>query len=153
MLRLPYRSVPGFAVALVSRLEEGLGLLAEVLGAVRMEPEGLLPLLRIALATLTIGGLPVLQVKAAGGLAGGGCGGAGRGWVTVATMVMAVSPWRCWVCGRLAACAKKKCWCWWFVQKGGSVMAVRRGRGSLGVQIARSTRWSYSCNCIEDDFI
>jgi hypothetical protein len=98
--------------AVAGKLELGFSLLARVVGHVRLDPNSLTPLVRVALQTLPVEALATLQVQAMGEWAGGGEAGA---W----GHVQAMGEWgggeagggmcRPWVSGaagrRVGACA------------------------------------------------
>ena len=58
--------VPSTARAIQSRLEIILQLIAQLMSVVQLQQSTLLPLLRVACQTLTVQGLDLLQIKAAG---------------------------------------------------------------------------------------
>ena len=59
-------SIPAEVDALAGRLTVALELLAQLLGAVQLQPNLVLPLLRTVSQVLTVQGLSMLQVKAIG---------------------------------------------------------------------------------------
>ena len=60
------RSIPAEVGALAGRLTVALELLAQLLGAVQLQPSIVLPLLRAVSQVLTVQNLEMLQVKAIG---------------------------------------------------------------------------------------
>lgn len=66
------RSRPRWFAGLCGQVEQGLGLLALVVGQVRLAAEGLLPLGRMCLQALTVDALAGLHVRAIGGARGMG---------------------------------------------------------------------------------
>ena len=65
-LSAPLCRVPASARAVQSRLEVILQLMGQILSVVQLQQSTVLPLLRVACQTLTVDGLDLLQIKAAG---------------------------------------------------------------------------------------